>query len=299
MNPDHNKAYIQLHIAVFLFGLTAILGSVIEMSAFMIIWWRVLITSVSLLFFIQMGKNLNKLSTKTILRFSGIGLIIGLHWLCFYGSIKWSSSSITLICMSTTSFFVSIFEPLILRKRLEKSDLFLGLMIIPLMYIALSDIDQKFYLGAMVGILSALLAGIFSILNKKYISEAAPLEISFLELSSILVLFSAILPFYYFREPDLVILPPSFLDFVYLLILALLCTTLAWVLSIAALKSVSAFTSTLVINLEPIYGIILGAILLKEYKYLSPRFYIAGFFIVGLILAYPFVQNKLKNHGKY
>ena len=299
MNTESNKAYLQLHTAVFLFGLTAILGSVIEMSAFMIIWWRVLITCISLLFFIKMGKNLRNLSTKTILRFSGIGFIIGLHWLCFYGSIKWSSSSITLICMSTTSFFVSIFEPLMLRKRLEKSDLLLGLLIIPLMYIALSDIDHKFYLGASVGILSALLAGVFSILNKKYITEADPLEISFLELSSILVFFSAILPFYLYAEPDLVILPPSILDFVFLLILALLCTTLAWVLSIAALKSVSAFTSTLVINLEPIYGIILGAILLHEYKYLSPRFYIAGFFIVGLILAYPFVQNKLNRHGKF
>ncbi len=289
------RAYGQIHLAVLLYGLTAILGDVIALSAVMIVWWRVLITSISLFFLIKMGKTLKALPTKLKRIYGGIGILIALHWITFYGSIKLANASVALICFSTTALFTAILEPLILKKPFKKLDLSLAVIIIPGMWLIVSGTDSSMHLGILVGLISAMLIALFAILNKIHIESSDQYTISFIEMSSATVFITLLLPFLFLYEDTTQFFPPRSIDWIYLLVLALLCTTFAYVLSLKALRYISAFAINLVFNLEPIYGIILAAVLLNEQKELSGGFYIGSFIIIASIIIYPMLKHRLKS----
>lgn len=293
---NEKGAYIKIHIAVLLFGFTAILGDLIQLPAVMIVWWRVLLTSFSLLFFIQFGKKLREIPLKQIRTYAIIGMIIGLHWICFYGSVKLSNASVCLICMSTTSLFTSLIEPILVRTKFNKFELMLSAMIIPGMLLIVNNIDLSYMAGVWVGLASALLAAIFSTLNKANIKGADPYTISFIELSSAWGMISIMLIFLWISgNQPAVFLPSGINDWIFLITLALLCTTLAHVLSLQALKYLSAFASNLVINLEPVYGILLAIVILKEHKELNPMFYLGASIILLSVLSYPFLNKKFNS----
>ncbi len=289
------SGYIYIHIAVLLFGFTAILGDLIQLPAILIVWWRVLLTSLSLLFFIRFGKTLRNLSPKMIKNYALIGMVIGLHWICFYGSVKLANASVCLICMSTTSFFTSIIEPLIARTKIKKVELIFGAMVIPGILLIVNNFDLSYINGVWAGLASALLAAVFSTLNKAYIKEADPYTISFIELGSAWFMISMLLfALYVAGFPAIPVIPPNTSDWVYLIILSLLCTTLAHVLTLNALQHLSAFASNLVINLEPVYGILLAIVLLNEHKELNMMFYLGAGIIILLVLIYPLLNKILK-----
>ena len=290
---NRTKALFQLHFAVVLFGFTAILGKLITISALMLVWWRVLITCISLFLFLALIRKSIKLEFQKIKILLSIGAIIAVHWLTFYGSVKLSNSSITLLCMATTSFFASLIEPIFFKKPFQKIDIVIGCLIVPIMALIAKDINSKYLIGALVGLSSAFLAAFFSVLNKKYIEGISPIVLSFWEILGVLILTSLILPFYFYQSPSSAFLPPDLSNWIYILILALLCTTVAWVLSLRALVFLSAFESTLVINLEPVYGILLAAAILHEHKELNTGFYIGGSVILFLVLAYPVIQKRM------
>lgn len=289
------EAYLFIHLAVALFGFTAILGDLIALPAVMIVWWRVLITSLSLLYFVQFGRKVASLPFALVKKYLFIGTIIALHWVTFYGAIKLANASVTLICMSTTSLFTSVLEPLIVRTRFKPYELWMGLLIVPAMVLIVSDLDASFHLGIVVGIISALLAAIFSSLNKVYIEKADPYSITFIELSGAWVFLSLLLiPAHLsgaFAGPYL---PSDIMDVVWIVVLALLCTTLAQILTLKALKQLSTYETNLVINLEPVYGILLAALILHEYKDLNTSFYIGSVIVILVIMAYPVVRKRLK-----
>lgn len=292
------RAYLELHIAVFLWGFTAILGRLIELSALSLVWWRVLLTSISLVFIIRLGKGFQKIPRRNILQFAFAGSLTGLHWLTFFGAIKLSNASVTLVCMATCAFFTALLEPFILRTRVKWWELFTGFLIVPGMALIVENVDVSMHTGIWVGLLSSLLAAVFSILNKKWIQNAEPYSITLIEMTSAWLLLSLFLPFYLHRETDAAILP-SFKDFGLLLTLALLCTTLTWVLALRALKHITAFASTLTVNLEPVYGIFLAWILLGEHKQLSSGFYWGVLLILAVVFSYPLLSGLLaKRAGK-
>jgi drug/metabolite transporter (DMT)-like permease len=299
IDPSHRTAYIKIHIAVLLFGFTAILGDLIQLPAISIVWWRVLITSFSLFFLIRFGKTLKILSFKQIKIYVIIGIIIGLHWICFYGSVKLSNASVCLICMSTTSLFTSVIEPILVRTKFNKFDLMMGLLIIPGILLVVNNIDIQYMMGVWVGLLSAFLAAIFSTLNKAYIKNADPYTISFIELSGAWMMISVLMVIMQLTGFSIdVWLPPSVTDWLYLILLSLLCTTLAQVLTLQALKSLSAFALNLVVNLEPVYGIFLAVIILKEHKELNLMFYLGATIIVLSVLLYPFLSKKFNHQNR-
>ncbi len=283
-------AYIQLHIAVILYGWTAVLGGLISISAISLVWWRVMITSFSLIFFIGLGRRLLAIDKKKILIYMGIGVIVGMHWICFYSSVKMANASIALITMATTSLFTAIIEPLLFRRRFNSLEIIIGLMIIPCMILIVRNIDISLIEGFMVGLLSAFLASLFASLNKKYVEDATPYVISFLEMFGAFLFISICLPFVI---DNIQAIMPTSTDWIYLIILALLCTTLAFVLSMMALKHVSAFDSNLVINLEPIYGIGLAVIVLKEHEQLTPLFYMGGILLMLIVFSHPILAKKI------
>ncbi len=287
------RAYIELHIAVLLFGLTAILGDLIDLPAMVIVWWRVFVTSFSFLFLIKFTYIIKELPRTELLRFCLIGVITGLHWVFFFAAIQYSNASITLVALACTSFFVALCEPLILRKRFEWVDILIGLVIVPAMILIVNNISPEYKLGVLFGLISALLAAIFTSYNKKYIIDGKEREISFLELTSACFFLSLCLPIMHTYYP-IDSFWPSGSDWIFLLILALLCTTLAYVLALKALNHISAFASALTVNLEPVYGIFLAVFLLKEHKELNLEFYLGVLVIISAVTIYPIVMKKRK-----
>ena len=286
------RAYLQLHFAVLLFGFTAILGNdqMISLPAISMVWWRVLFTSISLFFLIGFGKSLKKIPRKYIWQYLVIGVIVALHWICFFGSVKLAgSSSVTLVCMATVAFFTAFIEPLVLKTKFQKKDLLLGLLVIPGMALVVGNVSYEMWLGIVVGLLSAFLAAVFSVWNKMIVDKADPKDITFLEMSSGWLFISLILPFVIQFDENVAFLPVGN-DWIYLLLLALVCTTLAYVLALNALKHLSAFASMLTYNLEPVYGILLAYFYLGEK--LSPGFYLGVAIILGAVFLNPILNRN-------
>lgn len=288
-----NRAYLELHIAVFLFGFTAILGDLIQLTALVMVWWRVFLTSGSLLFLIKPGKLFRQLGRKMTLRFVGIGILVALHWVAFYGAIKLSNASIALIAMATTSFFTSLMEPWLLRQRVNTLEIGLGLLIIPGMILVANSTSDDMLAGLLVGILSAFLAALFAIFNKKYIGTTDEMNITFIELGSAWGFLSLVIPIYaLFSKEILVFWPPTLEDWGYLMVLAFLCTTFAYVLALRSLRHLSAFASNLTVNLEPVYGIALAWVLLGENKELGQGFYWGVLIILLVVFSYPVLRKR-------
>ncbi|MEM9886867.1 MAG: DMT family transporter [Bacteroidota bacterium] len=285
------RAYLEMHLAVLLFGFTAILGALIQLPAISIVWWRVLLTCISIVFLMQVRSIFTRLSYQQILQFMGIGVLVGSHWVCFYGSIKLANASVALICMATTALFTSFLEPLLFRRAVRWYEVVLGLMIIPGMYLIVDSLESGMLLGVWVGLLSAFLASLFATLNKKVITNARPFAITFLELGSAWLFLTLLFPFYLQTNENVAFVPPSLADWFYLLALALLCTTLAYSLSLRALHHISAFASNLSLNLEPVYGILLAWVLLNENEELSDNFYYGVLLILLTVFSYPLLRK--------
>ena len=283
--------YIQLHLAVFLYGLTAILGDLITIPAASLVWWRVLLTSASLLFFIGFGKALLSISTRHTIQLLSIGIVIGIHWVTFYGSIKYANASIALIALSTTTFFTSFIEPLVFKRKPDLIQIVFGLLVIPGIYLIVKNISSYMMTGLYIGIVSAFMASLFSVLNKTLVDKIDPFPMTFLEMLGVLIFLSILLPF--LREPYFTPFLPEMTDWYYLLFLALFCTTLAYYLGLLALKKLSAFETNLIVNLEPVYGIILAIIILKEHHELNLRFYLGVLIILIVVFSYPYAKKYL------
>jgi len=200
---------------------------------------------------------------------------------------------VALICLATTSFMTSIMEPIIVKRPFYWYETALSILIIPGMVLVVQSLESHFYLGVAVGLISAFLASTFGILNKKMITRSDPLTISAIEMGGATLFLSLILPVLWLFGGELK-LKPEPMDWVYLLLLALLCTTLAYALALKALNHLSAFVTALTINLEPIYGILLAIVILREHHELSIQFYTGGAIILLAVLSYPMVHKRFR-----
>ncbi len=276
-------ALIRLHIAVFLWGFTGVLGRLISLNEGLLVWYRMLITVLTLYVLMHRGKHVFQVSRKQKLQLFGIGSIIALHWVCFYGSIKYANVSIALTCLSAAGLFTSLLEPLINRTRIEFREVLLGSIGIIGIYL-IFHFDPQYKTGIIVGIISTLLSCLFSILNKKQVATIAPKTMMLYELGGGLIFLTFAMPFYLiaFKTTQFF---PDLKDVLWLLILSWVCTLLAMDLSLQALKKISAFTQNLTLNLEPVYGIILAFVVYNENKYLSDGFYVGfGLILLAVIL---------------
>lgn len=293
MLPEEKRAYAELHIAVLLFGFTAILGDLIQLSALVLVWWRVLITSVSVLPWVGLRALVRELPARMWWRYAGIGVLVALHWVTFYGAIKLANASIALICLATTSFMTALLEPFIVGRRFRWYELALGLLIVPGMVLVVNSVRLDMLAGVWVGLLSALLVSIFTTLNKRFVSHADPKQITFIELSSAWLFLSVVLGVMVASGYDTgTFWPPSLADWGYLLVLAWLCTNVAYLLSVRALHHLSAFTSNLTINLEPVYGIALAWWLLGDDRELDQRFYLGGLIVIIAVFTHPLLKRR-------
>ncbi|HWK03361.1 MAG TPA: EamA family transporter [Puia sp.] len=273
------KAFIQLHIAVLLAGLTGILGKLITLNEGLLVWYRLMLTAIALWILAIVRRQAIRISLPDIGRIFGVGAIAALHWVSFYGSIKYSNVSVGLLCFSAIGFFTALIEPLLFRHRVDIAELLLGLLVIAGIFF-IFQVDPHYKTGILIGLLSSLLGSLFPVLNKRLLQRIPPETVTLYELSGGFLFLSILLPVYLYFVPSDHWLPgPG--DWGWLLVLSLACTVLAFNLSMSALQKISAFTVNLSYNLEPVYGILLAFLVFREDKHLNGSFYI-GFVLIIL-----------------
>jgi drug/metabolite transporter (DMT)-like permease len=289
-------AYYKMHLAIFLWGFTGLFGKLITLNEGMLVWYRMLISSIAIAVLLAWRKSFPKISFREILTLSGIGILVMLHWVTFYGSIKLASISVAMICLSSIALFVSFIEPLVNRQRFDKLEiLFSAFAVLGIFFIYKSDISAS--AGIIVGVISALMSAIFSTFNKKIAHKYEPLTISLIELTSGFLFLTLMLPLYFKIQPTDKYLP-SGMDSLWLIILSLVCTVFTWVLSLQAMQKVSAFTVALALNLEPVYGIILAILFAGEAKILNAGFYLGGLLIMLTVVAHAFYKFHKRRKAK-
>lgn len=276
------KAFIQLHIAVFLAGFTGILGKLITLNEGALVWYRLFLTSVSMWILFFFTKKLKKVGWKDRLRLTGIGALSAFHWVTFYGAINYANVSVALVCFSAVGFFTALVEPIVTRSRIKPVQLFLGLLVMTGIYL-IFHFDPSFKKGIILGIISAFLISVAITLLKNYVVKYNPETALTWQLSGGLIVLTACLPFYFrlFPQGDIF---PDLKDWMWLLVLSWLCSVIAFQFSTYALQKLSAFTVNLTFNMEPVYGILLAFLVYHENELLSHWFYI-GFALIMTALA--------------
>ncbi|MEI2758665.1 MAG: DMT family transporter [Bacteroidia bacterium] len=282
-----------MHISILLWGFTGIFGKAIEMNAIMIVWYRMIISAVALIPFMVKHKQFILPDKKRFASIIITGFVVCLHWLTFYASIKASNVSIALSCFASVSLFSALLEPLFYRKKINKQNIILALFVLVGIYIIFA-FQQLYAMGIVLALISALLGALFTILNKIFVSNDEPAPVTFIELLSGFVFLSILLP---------LILPafnvsfqiPSTIDWVWLLLLSVVCTSVAFTLSLEALKKVSAFTMNLSVNLEPLYSIVLAIILFKENELLNNGFYIGAVIVISSVFIHSLMQYRVRD----
>jgi drug/metabolite transporter (DMT)-like permease len=275
------KAYYQLHLAVLLAGFTGILGRLITLDEVMIVFYRLLITAITMWLLFSWRKTILSIPKSLQLKIIGVGVIAAAHWITFYGAIKFSNVSIALVCFSTLSFFTALLEPLIIRKSINYLELLLGVITLVGVYI-IFKFDAQFKMGIIVGIISAFLAALFPILNRELLKKTNVDTLLSWQQTGGLLFLVALLPFHYWlgQTPRLL---PTITDVGWLLVLSWFCSVWAFQLSGFALKKLSAFTVNLTFNLEPVYGILLAFVFYREDQLLSKWFFV-GFGLIAVAL---------------
>jgi drug/metabolite transporter (DMT)-like permease len=287
------KAFIQLHIAVFLAGFTGILGRLITLNEGWLVWYRLLITAVTMwIVFAVMGK-LQRIPFRDMAKLAGVGFLAALHWLTFYGSIKYSNVSVALVCFSATGFFTALVEPFVLRVKFKWVEVLLGLLVM----VGISLIfhfDGRYKTGIILGVACALLLAFSMVFLKLFVDRINPETLLTYQLTGGFLTLSALMPFYVQQFPSSYFIP-TISDWLWLLVLAWFCSVIAFQLTTHALKKLSAFTINLMFNLEPVYGILLAFMIYQENELLSKWFYI-GFALIAIALLVHVIM--IMNKGK-
>lgn len=285
-----------------MWGFTGILGKLINLDAFFIVWHRVLIAFVALAIGMLILKRPFRFSNKkTFYKVCLVGVVVALHWITFYHAIKLSTASLAILCLSTTTVHVSWLEPIVMKRKFLWSELVLSVAVVGGIYFVASDFSAKDFTALVYGLTSALLAAIFAVYNAKFAENEKPSTISLYEMLAALVFLTIVVGFQGRLTPEIFIMSTS--DFLWLLFLGVLCTSFAFLATIEVVKHLGAFSVSLSINLEPVYTILLAVVILNEHKLLNNNFYIGAaliVFIVGLngLLKAPWFSRYLTGISK-
>jgi drug/metabolite transporter (DMT)-like permease len=291
------RAQWQIHFCVVLWGFTAILGKLITLAALPLVWWRMLIVVVALAAFPRVWRGLRAMPVRLVGAYAGIGVLVALHWLTFYGAIKLANASVAATCIALATVFTALLEPWLAGSRFSRGELALGVAVLPGVALVVGGVPDDMHVGILVGALSALLVAIFSSLNKRFVEHGDALTVTAIELGAGTLALTALAPAMPWVFPafagDLFSVPTA-PDIAWLLALALACTLLPFALSLVALRHMSAFAAQLAVNLEPVYAIVLAIILLGEQRELTPQFYLGVVVILGAVFVYPLLRPARK-----
>lgn len=287
-----NKHYLLLHIIVFIWGFSPVLGRFINTDAYQLVWFRVLLAVVIMFLYLKLTKHNLTISTKHFWQLAGIGLLIVVHWLAFYGAIKVSNISVTMVAFSTGTLFSSIIEPVFFKRQFRFYEIVIGLVIIGAITLIFS-IETRYSLGIVLGIIAAFLSSLFGVLNGIMIHQLKSELISFYELAAALFCLTLFLALNKGFTTSFFELDNS--SIIGLLILSAVCTVFPFIASVGLSKYISPYTIVLTVNLESVYGIIWAILFYNENNEVKPTFYI-GVIIIFLAI---FLNAYLKRiHDK-
>ncbi len=294
------KAQLQIHFCVLLWGFTAILGKMITLPALPLVWWRMLLVVAALAVLPKVWRGLRAMPLRTLLAYSGIGALVALHWLTFYGAVKLANASVAATCIALAPAFTSVVEPWLTRRPFSMRELAFGLAVLPGVALVVGGVPDGMRMGIVVGAVSALLVALFGSLNKRMVDGSDPLTITGVELGAgtlLLTLLAPLMPMLFPAFAGDLLLIPSLHDGLLLLALSLVCTLLPFALSLVALRHLSAYGVQLVTNLEPVYAIVLAIVLLGEQRELTPLFYLGVAIILVAVFLHPLLdRNKRVAH---
>jgi drug/metabolite transporter (DMT)-like permease len=285
-------ATLQIHFCVLLWGFTAILGKLISLAALPLVWWRMLIVVAALALVPSVLRSLRTLPRRLWFAYAGVGVLVALHWLTFYGAIKLANASVAATCIALATPFTALVEPWLTRTKFSLRDLALGVAVLPGVVLVVGGVPSSMHVGVVVGAVSALLVALFGTLNKRLAHRGEALTATALELGSGVIVLSALAPLLPALLPELagpLLTWPAPRDAVLLVTLALACTLLPFSLSFVALRHISAFSAQLAVNLEPVYAIVLAIVLLGEQRELTPQFYLGVAIIIAAVSVRPLI----------
>lgn len=284
-----NKSLVILHFTVFIWGFTSILGELISISTVPLVWYRVLIAGVSLFLYFKFNKTSYRVSKKMMLQLFLTGGLVALHWILFFAAIKLSTVSVALVCLSSMTLFTAILEPVINRERISKLEIIAGAFII-VGIILIFKFETQYTKAIITGLISAICASLFSILNSRQVKQVEATVITLYELTGGFLLISIYLLFTGGFNKSMLLKPA---DIGYLLILGTVCTSLAYVAGVSVMKEFSAFKVALITNLEPVYGIIFAFVLFNDMSKLTPGFWVGAGVILSTIFLFPVAQKQI------
>lgn len=282
------KYLILLHLIVFIFGFTGILGELITLPAVNLVFFRCLIAMVVIFLFALFSKPIKRFDTKTSLKMLGIGVLTAIHWILFFASIKLSTVSVAVSIMASTALWVALFEPLVTKRKILATEIVLGVMVIIGLMIIFS-FETKYVLGLSVALISAMFAAVFSTLNAQMVKRIDSVNLGFYEMSSATIVVGAYLLLKGDMSFDI-----SSNDILWLLVLGIVATAFAFVISIEVMKELSPFTVGLTINLEPIYTIILALIIFGSDEKMTWGFYVGTAILILAIFLDTLVRRRAK-----
>ncbi|WP_413512810.1 DMT family transporter [Myroides odoratus] len=291
MLADNVKSNLLLHLIVFVWGFTAILGNLITLEALPLVWYRIVIAVVTLLLLFAFKRQTLKESKSNITKFLAAGIIIALHWLTFFWAIKVSNVSVTLACLSTGAFFTSILEPIFYKRKVIAYEVFFGFIVVCALGLIFS-VSTDYVEGIMLALSAACLSAVFSIINGKLAQHSSASRITFYEMVGGLLILSLYLLVSGGFTAEFFTITTQ--DWIWLLVLGTFCTAFAFIGSVYVMKFITPFTVMLTINLEPVYGILLAILIFKDSEKMSPEFYVGALLILSTVVLNAIVKNRKK-----
>ncbi len=290
--------FLRLHFVVILFGFTGILGKLITIPPVEMVFYRTLFAALGMGAFLVLTRRSARVTSADLVTLLGTGVIVGLHWLTFFLSGRMANVSVSLVGFATASFWTALLEPVFNRTRINLFEVLLGLFVLGGLAIIFGT-DFHYSSGLWVGITSGLLCAVFVLINARLVKRVDPFTITFYEMISAMLSIALFLPFYQnqWAEGQALRLIPSSIDWVWILLLAWLCTVYAYSAAVELFKRISVFLFQLTLNLEPVYGILMALVVFGETERMDAGFYIGTAVIFLAVVVYPFVKVKLEPPG--
>jgi len=293
------RNYLELHFIVFLWGFTAILGKLISIPAVELVFARTFIAASALALILYFRKISFKMSQRQIIKIVGVGFLIAAHWILFFASARISSVAICLAGMSTVSLWTAILEPVFTSKKIKAHEIFMSFLIIVGLYI-IFRFEFNHLVGIIMAVVSAMLSAIFTIINARLVKHYRPLVISCYELAGACLATALFFPFYtlYLTDTGSLNFNFTWLDGLWLILLALVCTVYPFTSSVRLMQRISAFTVNLSVNLEPVYGIIFALFIFKDDEHMSTGFYLGAAIILFSVFSHALIEGYLSRRQK-
>jgi len=285
---EKHKTY-SLHLMVIILGLTGVFGKLISLNAKELVWYRMLIAFIVLAVFLLIKKQLFKIKLKNFFGILGVGALVTFHWLFFFEAIKVSTISVAVVCLATSSLLSALIEPIFFKRKILYYELIMGVLVLASIAYMLGT-ETQYLLGYFYGIISALLATLFTLFNAKYIGKVEAAKITMIEMLSGVIIVSIILLLN--GEYSIFYTSISFSDFSYLLILGIICTAMVFVWMIEILRHITPYSLIMAVNLEPIYSIILALIIFGESELMSISFYVGSSVIIGVVSLESYLKKR-------